>query len=250
MEKSLDKLLTILPFEPDSFSKEKLDVEYVGHPLISRIEEHSYDSEWHTLYGISENQPILSLFPGSRKKELERNLPLQIQAAKNLLKERKDLLIVVSCSDDKFLPFIKQHIDDSIKIIPSKHNYELMRDSHMALATSGTITLELALHLVPTVVTFAIDPFDVFLAQKIFRINLPHYSLTNILGKKEIFPELFGPLLTEKNLENKAKEFLLSQFKRNHCIEECRRLQYILGTQDASHEAAKAILKITKNELN
>lgn len=249
MEKSLDKLLTILPFEPDCFSKEKIDVEYVGHPLISRIEEHSYDSEWRSCYDISQNLPILSLFPGSRQKEVERNLPLQMQAAKNLLKERKDLQIIVSCSDEKFFPLIEHHIDDSIKIIPSAHIYELMRDSHLAIATSGTVTLELALHLVPTVVTYAIDPFDVFLAQKVFRINLPHYSLANILGKKEIFPELFGPLFTEKNLEKKAKEFLLSQFKRNHCVEECRRLQSILGTQNASHEAAKAILKITTLSL-
>ena len=58
MEKNLDKLMTLLPFEPELFSHGSLDVEYVGHPLISRIESHQYDSQWRSEYGIDENQAI------------------------------------------------------------------------------------------------------------------------------------------------------------------------------------------------
>ena len=73
-----------------------------------------------------------------------------------------------------------------------------MKNSHLALATSGTVALELALHGTPTVVNVAIRPLDLFLAQKIFRIHLPFYSLPNIICSKQVFPELFGPNFTEE----------------------------------------------------
>lgn len=242
MERSLDNLLTILPFEPELFSKEHLDVTYVGHPLISRIHNHPYDPDWREGYGIEKEQQILSIFPGSREKELLRNFPLQLQVARDIQKDHPDLLIAASCSNEKFLPLLKKEGQDLLIIRP-EHSYELMRASHLAIATSGTVTLELALHQIPTVVTFAINPADVFIAQKLFRINLPHYALPNILYKGELFPELFGPHFTYDSLYRKANDFMLSEYKRSDCIEGCKQLKSHLGNADASKEAARAILR-------
>lgn len=247
MEKNLDKLMTLLPFEPELFSHGSLDVEYVGHPLISRIESHQYDSQWRSEYGIDENQAILTLFPGSREKEIMRNFPLQLSVAKKFLSERKDMTLIVSCSSEKFLPFLKKHLPNQVKIVHPKHLYELMRASHIALATSGTVTLELALHKVPTVVTYAITPLDTFLATQVFRIDLPHYSLPNIIAKGEIFPELFGPNLTEGSLIKHLQEHAMSQLKRSTCIRECERLKDLLGTKNASQEASHTILDAIKS---
>lgn len=241
MEHSLDSLLTILPFEPELFSKRRLDATYVGHPLISRIQSHPYNRKWNDTYGIGSEQQILSIFPGSREKELQRNFPLQIEVARQIQKDHPDLLIAVSCSNEAFIPKIKKEGQDLIIIRP-EHTYELMRASHLAIATSGTVTLELALHQIPTVVTFAINPLDVFLAQKVFRINLPHYALPNILFKGELFPELFGPQFTQDALFRKASDFMFSEYKRTECIEACKRLKAQLGNQDASKQVARAII--------
>lgn len=243
MEKNLDKLLTLLPFEPELFARHKLDVEYLGHPLISRITSHQYDSNWRALYDIPENQPLLTLFPGSRQKELERNFPLQLKVAQRFLQERKDVALVISCSQDQFLPFLKKKSPPSATIIPPTHLYELMRSTHLAIATSGTVTLELALHCVPTVVTYAITPLDTFLATQVFRINLPYYALPNLIAKDEVFPELFGPRLTEESLMQKLLEQAMSQFKRDVCMRRCEALKELLGPKDASKEATRAILE-------
>jgi lipid-A-disaccharide synthase len=243
MERSLDQLLTILPFEPDLFSKHLLNTTYVGHPLITRINNHQYDPQWNQSYGIENEQQILSIYPGSREKELLRNFPMQMKAAKQIQKNHPDLQIAVSCSNDTFLPFLKKVAGDHL-IIRQEHSYELMRASQLAIATSGTVTLELALHHIPTVVTFAINPLDVFLAQKIFRIKLPHFALPNILYNGELFPELFGPNLTEEALYKRGNDFMLSECKRIECIEGCKRLKHQLGKQDASKEAARVILEL------
>lgn len=241
MERSLDQLLTILPFEPDLFSREKLEVDYVGHPLISRITNHQYNPKWHQNYGIEREEQILSIFPGSREKELLRNFPKQIKVAKLLQKEAPDLHIAVSCCDEKFIPLLKKEGDDFL-IIDHSHRYELMRASHLSMATSGTVTLELALHYIPTVVTFAISLLDTFIAQTILGINLPHYSLPNIIYSGELFPELFGPNFSEKALYEKMIEFTLSEYKRGSCIEKCKRVQSLLGQKNASQEVARKII--------
>lgn len=242
MERSLDHLLTILPFEGELFYKKSLDTRYVGHPLIHRIQEHPYDATWHTHYGLHREEHILSIFPGSRTKELERNFLLQLKVARKLKASQPELQIIVSCTDEKHLPLLKKEGSDFC-IVPSNHRYELMRASHLSIATSGTVTLELALHQVPTVVTFAVTPLDVFIAQGLLRIDLPYYALPNIIHQGELFPELFGPNLTEATLEKAASDFLHSEVQRSTCIEKCKRLAHSLGNSNASKEAARIILE-------
>jgi len=171
MEKNLDLLLTIFPFEKELFSP-SFPVEYVGHPLTSRIENEPTD-----IFPWAEGKKVISLFPGSRKKEILLNLPLQLKAFKSI--STKDPIIgAISVSQEAFLPLLQKHIkdeglEDAIRLIPSCDTYTLMRSSYFAIAKSGTVTLELALHKVPTVVTYGIAPLDLFIAKNILRISLP-----------------------------------------------------------------------------
>ena len=240
MERSLDHLLTIFPFETPLFSKERLKTTYVGHPLIARIENHLYDPNWHKEYGIERESTIISIFPGSREKEVLRNLPIQMKVAEALQETDPSLVIALSCAQQKLRPLFK--VKENVRMIESKHSYELMRASHLALATSGTITLELALHHIPTIVTYALHPIDLFIAQHLLRIRLTHFSLPNIIYNGEVFPELVGPLLKEQTLLNKAEEFMLSECLRSQCIEKCKKLKDFLGKKNASQEAAQIIL--------
>ncbi|MEM8728086.1 MAG: lipid-A-disaccharide synthase [Chlamydiota bacterium] len=242
MERFLDRVLTILPFEADLFSKDRISATYVGQPLISRIENHRYESHWQRRYGIENRGPILSIFPGSREKEIGRNFPLQLKVAKKIQQAYPELLIAISCSDDRFLPLLKRQGKD-LMIIQSDHSYELMQTSHLAIATSGTVTLELALHHIPTVVTYAMRPLDVLIAQNIFQIDLPHFALPNIIVSGELFPELFGPRLKEKTLYQKTEAFMSDQSTRSECIEKCKKLGNFLGKKDAGKEAARAIVE-------
>ncbi len=191
LEKNFDLLLSILPFEKEYFKGRDIRVEYIGHPLLAKIQYAPHEKKY------------LSLFPGSRKTEIERNLPLQLEAARKL----SPYPIAISLSDENMRPLISKFAPD-IEIFPKEKRYELMQQSHAAIATSGTVNLELALYRVPTVVTFAIKPLDLFIAKDLLRIRLDHYSLPNIIAGKTIFPELYGPNLTKKKLEKELKNIL------------------------------------------
>ena len=106
------------------------------------------------------------------------------------------------------------------------------------------LTLELALHNVPTVVEYAIKPIDLFLAQKVFRINLPFYCIVNIIASKAVFPELFGPNLTLESLIGAAKPLLSNKTARAACQAGCAEVRNLLGPENASQTAASRVLSL------
>lgn len=205
MTKHLDLLFTLFPFEAACFKDTKLPVQFVGHPLAASIASFKPNDGFRKKYGFGEAEKILAIFPGSRKKEIERNLPLQLRAAKKLLSLDPKIHIGISIAHPVFESEIRTLIrtfDDPppVSLIPPEEGYDLMKAAWLAVATSGTVTLELALHGTPTVVNFAIRPLDCFIAQKIFRIDLPFYCIVNILLSKSVLPELFGPHFTSDKL--------------------------------------------------
>ncbi len=246
MAQTLDLLMTILPFERDCFSETSLDVRYVGHPLVKRIQEHHYQD-----LNLTNDKTIIALFPGSRMKELIRNLPLQLRTLNRLLKTDPDLLFAISVSESRFLPKIEEMIQNeklqlgqNVVLIPSENNYDLMRTCDLAIAKSGTVALELALHRVPTVVMYAVTPLDQFIALNIFCIRLRFYCLVNIICRTEVFPELIGSNLTEDSLYNAIYKFLNDPVYQNQCSSRCQELIGILQNRDAGREAAEALLNL------
>lgn len=244
MEKVLDTLFCILPFEKSYFKHSSLQVNYVGHPLIKRLEEHLPSP-----LTFPEGKKLIAIFPGSRKKEILLNFPMQMQLIQKLAKEFSDLHFVISIAHSRFLSQIKEILAESallesgrISFIQQEQNYDLMRMAHLAIAKSGTVTLELALHKIPTVIIYGIAPLDLFIARNLLKIKLPFYGLPNIIYQKELFPELFGTNLTKQKLYTLAKNFLLNENARNECQEKCKELYTLLKNRDADGDIAEALI--------
>lgn len=236
LAKTLDLLLAILPFEPSCFKRTSLPVTFVGHPLVSAVDTHAYDPNWKTGTNLDE-RPILSLFPGSRRGAIALNLPLQWEAAKQLQKET-GCQIAVSCARPELAHLIRSLTDEAVALVPHHLRYELMKGSFAALATSGTVTLELGLHAVPTVITYKWTTLNYLVGHFIFRIHLPFYTLVNIICAKEVFPEFIYKDLQADKIHASLKNLLE---RKEECQQECHRLRSLLSEQDASEEAAKAI---------
>lgn len=169
---TLDHLLTILPFEKAYFKQTSLPVTYVGHPLAKTvIKQEKLDLP----------QGTVALFPGSRVSEIKRNLPLQLAAAKGKP-------VAVSVARAGLKPLIHSLAPEAL-LVPGEKRSLLMSSCQAAIATSGTITFELALHNVPTVVTYKLSAINYFLGRHVFRIHIPYFSLPNLISQKELFPE-------------------------------------------------------------
>ncbi len=234
MVQHLDLLLSVLPFEKNIFANTPLQVEYVGHPLVYKINTYHYKP-----LPFTTDKPILALFPGSRRKEIERNLSLQLQACRHL-----DHHLAISLSDPSFTSLIQSILDKEgcthATLVPAEYSYELMRAAHCAIAKSGTVTLELALHRTPTVVTYGISPLDLFIAKDLLRIRLPFYCLVNIIANQEIYPELIGPNFTKDTLGTAVQQLLQPSIYAT-CQQRCDALISLLGNQDAAKVAASGL---------
>jgi len=200
-----DLLLTLLPFEKNLFKENSLRVEYIGHPLAKQIAfEHAPDEN------------LIALYPGSRSHEIEKNLPYFLRLIPKLPSNYR---YSISLSQEKYRPLIRKQTSFPFLTPADKPAF--------ALAKCGTIALELGLKGIPTVVTYKISPLDVFLAKKVFRINLPYYSLPNLILNHQLFPELIGPALSDNSLFE-ATTTLLKLHNLRACHLECQKLKTLL----------------------
>lgn len=235
MEQSLDQLLTIYPFEKDVFQNSSLNVHYVGNPLLETLQTHAYDPEWRSKCSLPDSAPLLSLFPGSRPKEILRNLPIQMAAARLLMQKNPSLRTVVSLQDPSLLP-----IEPNVSRLPPAFNYDCMKDCQGAIAKSGTVTLELALHGTPAVITYPLGTLNYMLAKYIFRIQLPHYCISNILLNETLYPEWIDRKLCPEHIAQSLNAQMMKKTFPAKAIE----LKNLLGNKKASHEAAAKIMEL------
>lgn len=229
MAENLDLLLSILPFEKELFASTPLRVEYIGHPLVQKINPQKG------------SDPVIAFFPGSRTKEIQRNFPFFLRLISSLQRDFPQYRYVVSVAQEKYRPLLQKLASTPLELLTP---LELQRlQPALAIAKSGTITLELALQEIPTVVTYAISPLDVFLAKHIFNISLPYYALPNLIAGKPVFPELIGPALTDETLLTTVKNLISN---KNACKAECHHLRTLLGSENSNTRSAQLILTLLK----
>lgn len=248
MAKSLDLLLTILPFEPNYFTHTPLNVRYVGHPLMEIVNTYPYQNNWKAQLGIDESSSLLALFPGSRVGEVQRNLPLQLQAARLLQEKHPKVALGLSYSQEELLPLIQEMVKKSriqnVHFVPKKLTYELMRDSHTAIAKSGTVTLELALHQRVSLVTYKLTQLNYWIAKHFLKVRLPHYCLVNILANQEVFPELIDKTISVHQLYDNLERLYNDENLRQRIALDCQNIKLQLGPQNAHAKAANAIREL------
>ena len=253
---TLDLLLTIFPFEPDIFSDSGLNARFVGHPLVEALQTHNYDDTWTQQIGIPPTGKLLGLFPGSRYGEVKRIIQRQIDAARRLQQSDSSTQIAVSCAGDHVEPLIKEaalraglQVDRDLFLVPRRYSYELMRDAHSALACSGTVNLELALHQTPTVVAYEISTANLLIMWYVLRLFLPHYSIVNILCDRRVFPEFMIDKFSAEDLYQALHPLHVEGQTRDRCLEGCQEAYEALSPSteaEASKVAANTVTELIR----
>lgn len=241
MVNTLDLLLTLYPFEPPLFSPTHLQVQFVGHPLVEVTPPSSCTAET--------KPPLLALFPGSREQEVLRHAPLFLQAAALMDRDSPGMQCAISCLSESFRPQLEKNIQtyvpqmvDRVKIVPYSQKEALLQAATFAIAKSGTVTLELALHQIPTMAVYNLSYIDFLVAKYLLRLQLPFYCLVNLLAEKEVFPEYIGPKISPSWIATSASALWQNPTARKNMQEACagvrERLQSPLAPLSPSETAA------------
>jgi lipid-A-disaccharide synthase len=182
----IDRLYVILPFEKNYFASKKVYSEYFGHPLIEVIKD--YPSTY------VRSKKIIALFPGSRKQEIKKMLPNMLK----LTSYFRDYEFIIGGSKNISIDFYKKIIKSNNVKLVFNQNYDLMKLTSAAVVTSGTITLELAIHKVPQVVCYRTSLISYLIAKKV--IKTKYISLVNIILNKKVVDELIQDNFNVENL--------------------------------------------------
>jgi len=215
------EICVVLPFEEEFFARHGADVRFVGHPLL---DEHSdagppalppdrgggrpgggaeADGESHGRADPHRDRGrVLGLFPGSRVQEVERILPVFLDAAHRLRADRPGLRVLVARAPD-LPPGSYPPAEERIELLPSE---EVLARSTAALTKSGTVTLQLAIHGVPMVVGYRMNPVTHWIARRL--VTVDHIALVNLVAGHEVVPELIQAELTPAGLAAAAAPFL------------------------------------------
>ena len=186
-----DRLLCLLPFEPDYFARFGLDARFVGHPVLESGADQGNGARFRAAHGIAADAPLVILMPGSRPSEAGRLLPVYGQTVALLAARFPNLVPVVPAAGAVAQAVARAAADWPIKPlvvseIAGKH--DAFAAASAALTKSGTSTLELALAAVPMAVTYRVNALTAMIARRLIRV--PHVAMVNLLAGREVVPEL------------------------------------------------------------
>jgi lipid-A-disaccharide synthase len=240
---SVDLLLSILPFEQDWYAERGVDhVKFVGNPIAERSIPSKSRNEIFDRYGIDQKRKLIALLPGSRKKEITRHLKTMLEAAKLLDQRMSGLQFAISAAHDGALQQIKNILaeggPDEIKVI-SDDAIDLLNAADVTAVASGTATLEAGMVGTPMAVVYRVPKFDDAIYKVL--IDVPHFSLINLIAGKQIARELIQKNFTAENLA-KELERLLDPNVNATVRSELRAATAQLGEGSPSTRAAEAVL--------
>ena len=206
MERILDRLLVIFPFEVDWFAKHapKLKTKWVGHPLADRWIAQAKE-------GPKDEIPCVALLPGSRAKEIAKHWPVLLQAAQRIVREQKNVTFMTLATDHE----MRQKLEEewarqpmsgvSLDILAGQSLTQLTRCS-LAIVASGTATLECAMAGLPMLVIYKTSWLTYWLGR--FLIQLPYLSMVNVLAGEKVVPEFLQGAMEPERLAKAALQIL------------------------------------------
>ncbi|MBI5476542.1 MAG: lipid-A-disaccharide synthase [Ignavibacteriales bacterium] len=242
MKSLIDKMLVVFPFEEEIYLKEGIDARFVGHPLLEAFTEPQGKNEFCKRYGFDTSKPILGLFPGSRRQELERIFPAMLGAARILMK-MTDLQIAVGVSSILNYEYVKSFVRDENNIKLIQHaTYDVMKNSDIALVTSGTATLETAYYQTPMIVVYKTSWLTYLIGRLFVRIKF--ISLANIVAGEKIVPEILQSKVNPENLAYEVYRLLMNQVERKKMSSLMSVIRERLGDKGASRRVAETLFSV------
>ncbi|MDP6251037.1 MAG: lipid-A-disaccharide synthase [Verrucomicrobiota bacterium] len=241
--RNIDLMLSIFPFEKEWYAERvpAFAVEFVGHPLVDRFPLAKPDEKSMPLDpDLFTEQPTVLLLPGSRRREIDKHLLVMLEAAVIFSEKIKTRLRMVLPSDE-MLALARRHIPTGIEIdLQVGGLAKALGQASIAIASSGTVTMECAWFRVPTVVLYKTSPLTHALGRALLKV--PHLAMPNLLAGEELFPEFIQSAANADNLAEASLRLLRDKAERTRILNGLDQVAAQLGEPGAATRAAQAVL--------
>lgn len=238
-----DLLLVILPFEPPYFQKYGLKTKFIGHPITENKIEIK-NNNFRKKHQIDDAQTLICLTPGSRVGEVKRILPPMIEAMTILAKKYQNLVIAIPVlpkTSNIIKELITEH-DLKIILVEETEKLPLFASANIALAKSGTNTLEMAMYNLPMVITYKTNFLTYFLLKIMVKVKF--VNLINLILNKEIIPELLQNDCKAKKLAHALDNLLQNPKQSALQISQSQKALKTLGLNAKENPSIKAAKEV------
>ena len=248
LPKWIDHLFCLLPNETTFFTPYGLPTTFVGHPVIEGGADKGNAQKFRSRYNLDKQTPILAILPGSRKNEIKMLLPLFMQTAEKLSETHPNLFVVIPTVQtvaDKITEQLKDWKIPHVIILGELARYDAFTATDLAIAASGTVSLELAMARVPHLIAYRLNVLTAALARRILKIK--YVNLINLLQDKEVIPELLQENCTVEKLVATSEQ--LFQNPKQDVLLSLEKLG-LNSAESPSEKVAKCLLKLANRGKN
>jgi lipid-A-disaccharide synthase len=245
IERGVDLMLVLFPFEETYYQEQMVPVAYVGHPLAGALAAGPTRESARAALGWDTREPVLAVLPGSRVSELKHHAQPFLKAALQCAKNVPGLRVAIPLVDDQAARWMRHAVTRHAPGLPATchvgRTSEVLAAADVGLIASGTATLEALLLDCPMVVAYRVHWLSYALIRPLVRIS--RFSLPNLLAAADIVPEYIQGAATPANLASHLQELLNDAEARARQLEHFAAIRTTLA-QDASAKAAEAVLAL------
>jgi lipid-A-disaccharide synthase len=246
MRRSLKLLLCIFPFEEDYFRKNQVEAAYIGHPLTRIVRPSLSKESFFRKHGIEVSRPLITILPGSRVGEVARHLPTLVEAAARLPGVTLLLAAPNGFSARAGSSFFTERISGASIQVLEGETWDAIAHADVALAASGTVTIEAALLGTPMVTFYRVAGLSWWLGR--FLVRVPFYSMVNLVAGRKIVPELMQNQMTGVTLADAVSGLLRDASARSRMRQDLADVAARLSTREDPMERAAVLVNKFLNE--
>jgi len=242
--KVIDMMAVIFPFEVPFYEKENVPVQYVGHPSVDKVHAKRSKETDLQAFDLNPEQAIVGILPGSRNDEINRMLPIMLQAAEIIQKKYPSVQFVLPQADSvnsELLQSSFQHSVIKVKTIPNQF-YDVVQCCDAVMTVSGTATLEIALLEVPMLVAYKLSLITYLLARLL--VDTKFIGLPNIIAGKSVVQEFIQGEAIPQNMAQEILHILNDQHYAQSLRENLKKVKVKVGEGGGSENMAKLALQM------
>ena len=242
MRRILHRLLCIFPFEEEFFTRHGVKTTYIGHPLAGLVRPSLTRQEFFRKHRLAPERPLVTVLPGSRRGESARHLPALADAVQRIYREQA-VNVLLPASTTTGAEFFAGRLGRSPVQVIEGESWDAMAHADLALAASGTVTVEAALLGTPMVTFYRVSPATWFIGKRILRVDVPFYSMVNLIAGRAVVPELMQDQMTGENLAREALRLLSDRGARQGMQSGLAEVKAKLAGGDAAPHRAALVIK-------
>ncbi len=240
IQRCVDRLAVIFPFEETLYREGGVDAAFVGHPVVEELEEVAADPAL-LPEALRGDRPVVALLPGSRKAEVSRILPALVDIADALQRARPDVVFALGVADtilpSLIDPYLRPRAGGAEIHVVRGATYALMRHARAAVIASGTATLEAAYWGCPMVIVYRVSRITWEFARRV--VTLPYIGLPNFVLGRAAIPECLQAELTPSVVVPQVLPLLEDTPARTAMLADLAEVRRALGGAGASTKTAE-----------